>query len=169
MLIKDSWLIFFRGSSSYCFPVNSVSGSGTNMPDMTDASFNSLLQQMYSIEISNQKIFWQMLIVSSKYVILAQQEQLSVILQPRSFGQYAIFSTSTLFNSCSQSGFVESANFLICFQDYVATRWYRAPELCGSFFSKVSGLLNIFKFDVNHETRKMFIISFHFCCSNSLI
>lgn len=23
------------------------------------------------------------------------------------------------------------------FQDYVATRWYRAPELCGSFFSKV--------------------------------
>lgn len=23
-------------------------------------------------------------------------------------------------------------------QDYVATRWYRAPELCGSFFSKVS-------------------------------
>lgn len=25
-------------------------------------------------------------------------------------------------------------------QDYVATRWYRAPELCGSFFSKVSSL-----------------------------
>jgi len=24
-----------------------------------------------------------------------------------------------------------------CRQDYVATRWYRAPELCGSFFSKV--------------------------------
>lgn len=23
-------------------------------------------------------------------------------------------------------------------KDYVATRWYRAPELCGSFFSKVS-------------------------------
>lgn len=23
------------------------------------------------------------------------------------------------------------------FQDYVATRWYRAPELCGSFFSEV--------------------------------
>lgn len=22
-------------------------------------------------------------------------------------------------------------------KDYVATRWYRAPELCGSFFSKV--------------------------------
>lgn len=22
-------------------------------------------------------------------------------------------------------------------QDYVATRWYRAPELCGSFFTKV--------------------------------
>lgn len=30
---------------------------------------------------------------------------------------------------------------IICFvhfQDYVATRWYRAPELCGSFFSKVN-------------------------------
>ena len=26
-------------------------------------------------------------------------------------------------------------------KDYVATRWYRAPELCGSFFSKVSFLL----------------------------
>lgn len=25
-------------------------------------------------------------------------------------------------------------------QDYVATRWYRAPELCGSFFSKVQEL-----------------------------
>lgn len=32
----------------------------------------------------------------------------------------------------------------ICHQilkDYVATRWYRAPELCGSFFSKVSDML----------------------------
>lgn len=27
-------------------------------------------------------------------------------------------------------------------QDYVATRWYRAPELCGSFFSKVSFVLD---------------------------
>ncbi|BAS76854.1 Os02g0135200 [Oryza sativa Japonica Group] len=26
----------------------------------------------------------------------------------------------------------------IFWTDYVATRWYRAPELCGSFFSKVS-------------------------------
>jgi mitogen-activated protein kinase 1/3 len=26
-------------------------------------------------------------------------------------------------------------------KDYVATRWYRAPELCGSFFSSVSCLL----------------------------
>jgi serine/threonine protein kinase len=25
----------------------------------------------------------------------------------------------------------------IFWTDYVATRWYRAPELCGSFFSKV--------------------------------
>ncbi|RVX21876.1 Mitogen-activated protein kinase 16 [Vitis vinifera] len=28
----------------------------------------------------------------------------------------------------------------IFWTDYVATRWYRAPELCGSFFSKVKGL-----------------------------
>lgn len=29
--------------------------------------------------------------------------------------------------------------FLLAFfgQDYVATRWYRAPELCGSFYTKV--------------------------------
>lgn len=27
-------------------------------------------------------------------------------------------------------------------QDYVATRWYRAPELCGSFFSKVMVILS---------------------------
>ncbi|TVU03834.1 hypothetical protein EJB05_50604 [Eragrostis curvula] len=32
----------------------------------------------------------------------------------------------------------------IFWTDYVATRWYRAPELCGSFFSKVTGLLSIF-------------------------
>jgi hypothetical protein len=29
-------------------------------------------------------------------------------------------------------------------QDYVATRWYRAPELCGSFFSKVQELLALY-------------------------
>ena len=28
--------------------------------------------------------------------------------------------------------------FICTMKDYVATRWYRAPELCGSFFSKVS-------------------------------
>lgn len=28
----------------------------------------------------------------------------------------------------------------IFWTDYVATRWYRAPELCGSFFAKVFGL-----------------------------
>ena len=28
-------------------------------------------------------------------------------------------------------------SFSFLFQDYVATRWYRAPELCGSFCSKV--------------------------------
>ncbi|KAI7752869.1 hypothetical protein M8C21_001699, partial [Ambrosia artemisiifolia] len=31
---------------------------------------------------------------------------------------------------------VRTHAYLICSQDYVATRWYRAPELCGSFFSK---------------------------------
>jgi mitogen-activated protein kinase 1/3 len=30
-------------------------------------------------------------------------------------------------------------------QDYVATRWYRAPELCGSFFSKVSPIVISYK------------------------
>lgn len=30
-----------------------------------------------------------------------------------------------------------SCSFMVFLQDYVATRWYRAPELCGSFFSKV--------------------------------
>ncbi|KAI3680358.1 hypothetical protein L2E82_50410 [Cichorium intybus] len=27
--------------------------------------------------------------------------------------------------------------------DYVATRWYRAPELCGSFFSKYTPAIDI--------------------------
>lgn len=36
---------------------------------------------------------------------------------------------------------------MICLQDYVATRWYRAPELCGSFFSKVKhAVLLLFTF-----------------------
>jgi serine/threonine protein kinase len=30
-----------------------------------------------------------------------------------------------------------------CHQDYVATRWYRAPELCGSFFSKYTPAIDI--------------------------
>lgn len=29
------------------------------------------------------------------------------------------------------------SNLSFC-KDYVATRWYRAPELCGSFYSNVS-------------------------------
>ena len=35
--------------------------------------------------------------------------------------------------SCSVFDFFPFASM----QDYVATRWYRAPELCGSFFTKV--------------------------------
>jgi hypothetical protein len=31
-------------------------------------------------------------------------------------------------------------------QDYVATRWYRAPELCGSFFTKVSFRVHAYLF-----------------------
>ncbi|PWA84400.1 Mitogen-activated protein (MAP) kinase, conserved site-containing protein [Artemisia annua] len=31
----------------------------------------------------------------------------------------------------------------ICWTDYVATRWYRAPELCGSFFSKYTQAIDI--------------------------
>ncbi len=27
--------------------------------------------------------------------------------------------------------------------DYVATRWYRAPELCGSFYAKYSPAIDI--------------------------
>ncbi|KAG5544785.1 hypothetical protein RHGRI_017283 [Rhododendron griersonianum] len=31
----------------------------------------------------------------------------------------------------------------ILWTDYVATRWYRAPELCGSFFSKYTPAIDI--------------------------
>jgi hypothetical protein len=44
-----------------------------NQSCLTDASSNSFLQQMYFIEISNQRTSWRMLIVSLKYVILALQ------------------------------------------------------------------------------------------------
>jgi len=27
--------------------------------------------------------------------------------------------------------------------DYVATRWYRAPELCGSFYAKYTSAIDI--------------------------
>lgn len=27
--------------------------------------------------------------------------------------------------------------------DYVATRWYRAPELCGSFFAKYTDAIDV--------------------------
>ncbi len=39
-----------------------------------------------------------------------------------------------------------SAAFLlqtVFWTDYVATRWYRAPELCGSFFAKYSPAIDI--------------------------
>ncbi|XP_057963116.1 mitogen-activated protein kinase 19-like [Malania oleifera] len=31
----------------------------------------------------------------------------------------------------------------VCWTDYVATRWYRAPELCGSFFTKYTPAIDI--------------------------
>lgn len=48
----------------------------------------------------------------------------------------------SIFFSCNDTnvGYVKLMPFAILMshlQDYVATRWYRAPELCGSFFSKV--------------------------------
>ena len=42
-------------------------------------------------------------------------------------------------------------SFSVLFQDYVATRWYRAPELCGSFCSKV--LVIIFFYVVLYKLR----------------
>ena len=45
---------------------------------------------------------------------------------------------------CTKESYFEiEPHCLPWLQDYVATRWYRAPELCGSFFSKV---LNFFSY-----------------------
>lgn len=54
---------------------------------------------------------------------------------------------TTIFWTVSITMFMHILSFLLfvvsvvhivkVLQDYVATRWYRAPELCGSFFSKV--------------------------------
>ncbi|XP_057737532.1 mitogen-activated protein kinase 9-like isoform X2 [Arachis stenosperma] len=41
----------------------------------------------------------------------------------------------------SCTNFFEASNIYI--QDYVATRWYRAPELCGSFFCKYTPAIDI--------------------------
>lgn len=65
----------------------------------------------------------------------------NLILKLRKFLNFVIESQ----NSC-----LETAMCLIKFlnfaKDYVATRWYRAPELCGSFFSKVSSSLSLISF-----------------------
>ena len=43
---------------------------------------------------------------------------------------------------CTKESYFElEPHCLPWLQDYVATRWYRAPELCGSFFSKVLNFL----------------------------
>uniref|UniRef100_A0A162ACT1 mitogen-activated protein kinase n=1 Tax=Daucus carota subsp. sativus TaxID=79200 RepID=A0A162ACT1_DAUCS len=38
---------------------------------------------------------------------------------------------------------INAAALTLLFTDYVATRWYRAPELCGSFFSKYTAAIDI--------------------------
>ncbi|KAG0474237.1 hypothetical protein HPP92_016094 [Vanilla planifolia] len=40
----------------------------------------------------------------------------------------------------------------IFWTDYVATRWYRAPELCGSFFSKIFGVLGAYLLNCSRKT-----------------
>ena len=54
-----------------------------------------------------------------------------------------LHSGNSLYIICRSLFLGSELNIFHCFlsQDYVATRWYRAPELCGSFFSKVLKLL----------------------------
>ena len=54
-----------------------------------------------------------------------------------------LHSGNSLYIICRSLFVGSELNIFHCFlsQDYVATRWYRAPELCGSFFSKVLKLL----------------------------
>ncbi|KAH7420335.1 hypothetical protein KP509_13G002500 [Ceratopteris richardii] len=49
----------------------------------------------------------------------------------------------------------------IFWTDYVATRWYRAPELCGAFYSKVQGTANQFLMSIlkKKETLKSCIFN----------
>ena len=49
----------------------------------------------------------------------------------------AQFSFPVMFTNIGYVKLMPFANLMRHLQDYVATRWYRAPELCGSFFSKV--------------------------------
>jgi len=43
-------------------------------------------------------------------------------------------------------------------QDYVATRWYRAPELCGSFFSKVSPIVISYKCSLYWQKNSVWVV-----------
>ncbi|CAA6671342.1 unnamed protein product [Spirodela intermedia] len=57
--------------------------------------------------------------------------------------------TTIFWTVCLDDGFLDFSFVCDFFpndwfvQDYVATRWYRAPELCGSFFSKYTPAIDI--------------------------
>lgn len=38
---------------------------------------------------------------------------------------------------------VEETETAVFWTDYVATRWYRAPELCGSFYARYSSAVDV--------------------------
>ena len=104
----------------------------------TDTSMFMWLQLMFIIVIWSQRIYWLMLTVNLKYVTLDWQEWHSVTLLQQYSGRYV---DSGRLDSCSTfCNRLYSYSVSQKFQDYVATRWYRAPELCGSFFSKVTNL-----------------------------
>ena len=43
----------------------------------------------------------------------------------------------------ARPAFHDSGPTTVFWTDYVATRWYRAPELCGSFFTKYTPAIDI--------------------------
>lgn len=94
---------------------------------------------------------------SLKYVTSGWRELHSVILLLRYCGRYAIHELEIreyaifLVSLCSRfliflTDLIHGSShfYLWYLQDYVATRWYRAPELCGSFFSKVYSFMLCF-------------------------
>ena len=145
--------IWFSVSANYTFEISSytiiscpplssswalMSVARSSRSTRTDTFMFMWLQLMFIIVIWSQRIYWLMLTVNLKYVILDWPEWHSMILLQQYSGRYVdsgrLDSYSTFFKRL-YSYSVSQKN-----QDYVATRWYRAPELCGSFFSKVTNL-----------------------------